>query len=47
MDAAENGDLVLVTGSLFAVAEALQHKLGIAGEYYPEFDPQASALGRV
>ena len=47
MDTAGNGDLVLVTGSLFAVAEALQHNLGIAGEYYPEFDPQASALGRV
>ena len=47
MDAAGTGDLVLVTGSLFAVAEALQYSLGIAGEHYPEFDPQASALGRV
>ena len=47
MNAAGNGDLVLVTGSLFAVAEALQYSLGIAGEHYPEFDPQASALGRV
>ncbi|MXY59767.1 MAG: bifunctional folylpolyglutamate synthase/dihydrofolate synthase [Chloroflexi bacterium] len=47
LNAAGGGDLVLVTGSLFAVAEALQHSLGIAGEHYPEFDPQASALGRV
>ena len=47
MNAAGNEDLVLVTGSLFAVAEALQHSLGIAGEHYPEFDPHASALGRV
>ncbi|MCY4448910.1 MAG: bifunctional folylpolyglutamate synthase/dihydrofolate synthase [Chloroflexi bacterium] len=47
LDAADSGDLVLVTGSLFAVAEALQYSLGIAGEHYPEFDPQASALGRV
>ena len=47
MSAAGAGDLVLVTGSLFAVAEALQHSLGIDGEHYPEFDPQASALGRV
>ena len=47
LNAARDGDLVLVTGSLFAVAEALQHSLGIAGEHYPEFDPQASALGRV
>ena len=47
MNAARSGDLVLVTGSLFAVAEALQYSLGIAGEHYPEFDPQASALGRV
>lgn len=47
MDAAGSNDLVLVTGSLFAVAEALQYNLGIAGEHYPEFDPQASALGRV
>ena len=47
MNAAGARDLVLVTGSLFAVAEALQYALGIAGEHYPEFDPQASALGRV
>lgn len=47
LNTARGGDLVLVTGSLFAVAEALQHSLGIAGEHYPEFDPQASALGRV
>ena len=47
LNAAGDGDLVLVTGSLFAVAEALQHSLGITGEHYPEFDPQASALGRV
>ncbi len=47
LDEAGSGDLVLVTGSLFAVAEALQYSLGIAGEHYPEFDPQASALGRV
>ena len=24
-----------------------EETLGIAGEHYPEFDPQASALGRV
>lgn len=47
MNEAGSGDLVLVTGSLFAVAEALQYALDIAGEQYPEFDPQASALGRV
>ena len=47
LNAAGASDIVLVTGSLFAVAEALQHSLGIAGEHYPEFDPQASALGRV
>lgn len=47
MGRAASGDLVLVTGSLFVVAEALQHTLGIAGEHYPEFDPQVSALGRV
>ncbi len=47
MNAAGAADLVLVTGSLFAVAEALQHSLGVAGEHYPEFDPQASALGRI
>ena len=47
MNAAGAADLVLVTGSLFAVAEALQHSLGITGEHYPEFDPQASALGRI
>ncbi len=39
-------DLVLVTGSLFVVAEALEWRLGIPGEHYPEFDPQAAALGR-
>ena len=47
MNAGGAGDLILVTGSLFAVAEAPQYALGIAGEHYPEFDPQASALGRV
>ncbi len=39
-----DGDLVLITGSLFVVAEALQLRLGIAGEHYPEFDPQAATL---
>ncbi len=39
-------DLVLVTGSLFVAAEALQLQLGIPGEHYPEFDPQGGALGR-
>ena len=47
LNAARSGDLVLITGSLFVVAEAMQYSLGIAGEHYPEFDPQASALGRV
>ena len=47
MNAAGAADLVLVTGSLFAVAEAIQHVQGVAGEHYPEFDPQASALERV
>ena len=47
LNAAGPSDLVLITGSLFAVAEALQHSLGIAGEHYPEFDPQAAALGRL
>ena len=43
---ADAADVVLVTGSLFVVAEALEWRLGIEGEHYPEFDPQASALGR-
>ena len=36
-------DVVLVTGSLFVVAEAMECRLGVAGEHYPEFDPQAAA----
>ena len=36
-------DVVLVTGSLFVVAEALECRLGVAGEHYPEFDPHAAA----
>ena len=40
------GDLVLVTGSLFVVAEALETWFGIAPEIYPELDPeQAYASG--
>ena len=39
-------DLVLVTGSLFVVAEALEAWFSIPGEHYPEFDPQATALAR-
>lgn len=37
-------DVILIAGSLFVAAEALQYTLGIAGEYYPEFDPQAEAV---
>lgn len=44
LDRAGPGDLVLVTGSLFVVAEALEWALGVPGEHYPEFDPQAAAL---
>ena len=47
LSAADGGDLVLVTGSLFVVAEALQHHFGIPAEHYPEFDPQAFALGGI
>lgn len=47
LDAAGEGGLALATGSLFVVAEALQSHFGIAAEHYPEFDPQAFALGRV
>ena len=39
-------DLVLVTGSLFVVAEALEAWFSIPGEHYPEFDPQAALLTR-
>ena len=39
-------DLVLVTGSLFVVAEALEAWFSIPGEHYAEFDPQAAALAR-
>ena len=39
-------DLVLVTGSLFVVAEALESWFSILGEHYPEFDPQAAAIAR-
>ena len=39
-------DLVLVTGSLFVVAEALESWFSIPGEHYPEFDPQAALLAR-
>lgn len=45
LSAAGDNDLALVTGSLFVVAEALQSHFGIPGEHYPEFDPQAFALG--
>ncbi len=36
------GDLVLVTGSLFVVAEALQSWYDIPAERYPELDPHQS-----
>ncbi|MCH8199763.1 MAG: hypothetical protein IIA54_06835, partial [Chloroflexi bacterium] len=39
-------DLVLVTGSLFVVAEALEAWFSIPGEHYPEFDPQAAVMTR-
>ena len=39
-------DLVLVTGSLFVVAEALEAWFSIPGEHYPEFDPQAAVVTR-
>ena len=45
LSAADDNDLALVTGSLFVVAEALQRHFGIPAEHYPEFDPQAFALG--
>ena len=34
---ADTEDLILVTGSLFTVAEAREHLLGIPSEVYPEF----------
>ena len=43
---AGRADLVLVTGSLFVVAEALEAWFSIPGEHYPEFDPQAAVMTR-
>lgn len=39
---AADGGIVLATGSLFVTAEAIQVWQGIAGEHYPEFDPQGA-----
>ena len=36
---AENGDLILVTGSLFVAAEAREAILGITPETYPDLLP--------
>jgi dihydrofolate synthase/folylpolyglutamate synthase len=40
---ADRGDLVLVTGSLFVVAEALEAWFGIEPERYPELEPPSLA----
>ena len=37
-------DLVLVTGSMFVVAEALEAWYGIPGERYPELDPSHTSV---
>ncbi|MEX2598122.1 MAG: cyanophycin synthetase, partial [Dehalococcoidia bacterium] len=38
--------VVLVTGSLFVVAEALEAWYGLPAERYPEFDPQRTSVHR-
>ena len=42
LNTAGEGDVVLVTGSLFVAAEAREHAKGIAPETYPVFDAQAA-----
>jgi hypothetical protein len=41
-DVAAEGDMILVTGSLFVAAEGREHMRGIAPEIYPVFDAQAT-----
>ena len=41
-DMAAEGDLILVTGSLFVAAEAREYVKGITPEIYPVFDAQAT-----
>ena len=41
-DMAAEGDLILVTGSLFVAAEAREHVKGITPEIYPVFDAQTT-----
>jgi dihydrofolate synthase/folylpolyglutamate synthase len=41
-DMAAEGDLILITGSLFVAAEAREHMKGITPEIYPVFDAQAT-----
>ena len=41
---AEQEDVVLVTGSLFVVAEALEWYLGIPAEHYAEFESHSVAV---
>ena len=41
---AQKDDLILITGSLFTVAEALEYWYEIPPEYYPELDPMHQSL---
>ena len=41
---AQKDDLILITGSLFTVAEALEYWYEITPEYYPELDPMHQSL---
>jgi dihydrofolate synthase/folylpolyglutamate synthase len=41
-DMSVEGDLILVTGSLFVAAEAREQMKGITPEIYPVFDAQAT-----
>jgi len=41
-DVAAEGDMILVTGSLFVAAEGREHMRGIAPEIYPVFDAQTT-----
>ncbi|MDE2861659.1 MAG: bifunctional folylpolyglutamate synthase/dihydrofolate synthase [Chloroflexota bacterium] len=43
---ASEGDVILVTGSLFVAAEAREHALGIEPELYPVFDTLAAPAPR-
>jgi len=44
LECAEEGDLVLATGSLFLTAEVREAALGIKPEIYPELSPPGSPV---